>query len=863
MAIQVTIGDLTYQIPEVGERSWGQETTEALVALANASYLIRGGNIPLVSEADFGPTAGLKAIWFASRSGSEADAGVVRLSNLDAVSWRNAANDGNLDLLVDASDNLIFNGNQVVTDNNLPVTSVFGRTGDVVAESDDYTWAQIDKSVSDLADLTTKSHTSLTDIGTNTHAQIDSHIADVANPHSVTATQVGLGNVDNTSDADKPVSTATQAALDLKQNDVITTRGDVIIGDATGEAVRLGTGAAGQVLTTDGTDVSWEDSTGGLIDPMTTRGDIIIRDATNTSARLGIGANGQILKSDGTDISWGDSDASSGGKNYVLNPDGALDNSDISVTGGVSATRTTTVADLPEPSKGTGIEISITAGAADDYAEFDATNIDDADGGRIGSTVISYKTVSGYTSGDFKAQAYSVTNSRVISEYSIPAGSDTVPFDTAMTSEEDIRVRFVSTVTNSVGLVVSGVTIEPVSQTTAGVTGKWVVSDVDLTNATATTETKYHRINGQNLDVIIQYDGSLSVTSTIQVALPSGYSVDTSIVQDHQVLGEAYGFDSGTAFRVGEVIYKDSVIKLTNDGNSSEWSPTSPHTWASADKLSVKLSVPVAELANAHTPLLSDVQYESARLIAYGSSTSVGTALTDMAWTTIDRGSLTSSIEYVIPDNADYRISAQCDGLANVNVWRIELDTGGGYSAIGSGYSTAEGTGNVSFERTLSQGDKVKVVARVASGSDTVTNAHFSVVRISDYSARAAGLPVAGDGKLGVVEGDNDTVDLTGVGSFLTGTLTFSKRGDQIICRAENLTWASSGTPSSGPGVIPAEFRPTVNSFESTVSTFGSGNVILLQVFADGTFSAVSRDWSGGVVAATTTNDASISYLVD
>jgi hypothetical protein len=36
------------------------------------------------------------------------------------------------------------------------------------------------------------------------------------NPHAVTAPQVGLGNVDNTSDADKPIGDATQAALDLK-----------------------------------------------------------------------------------------------------------------------------------------------------------------------------------------------------------------------------------------------------------------------------------------------------------------------------------------------------------------------------------------------------------------------------------------------------------------------------------------------------------------------------------------------------------------------------------------------------------------------------------------------------------------------
>ena len=41
-----------------------------------------------------------------------------------------------------------------------------------------------------------------------------------------------------------------------------------------------------------------------LIDPMTTRGDVIVRDATNTTDRLPIGTNGQVLMSDGTDISW-------------------------------------------------------------------------------------------------------------------------------------------------------------------------------------------------------------------------------------------------------------------------------------------------------------------------------------------------------------------------------------------------------------------------------------------------------------------------------------------------------------------------------------------------------------------------------
>lgn len=97
----------------------------------------------------------------------------------------------------------------------------------VDTELDALSFADIDGSVTDdqvpntvtlanLTQITTRSHTSLTDIGTNTHAQIDTHLANTSNPHSVTKTQVGLANADNTSDSNKPISTATQTALDAK-----------------------------------------------------------------------------------------------------------------------------------------------------------------------------------------------------------------------------------------------------------------------------------------------------------------------------------------------------------------------------------------------------------------------------------------------------------------------------------------------------------------------------------------------------------------------------------------------------------------------------------------------------------------------
>lgn len=45
-------------------------------------------------------------------------------------------------------------------------------------------------------------------------ANLSAHLADTANPHAVTKAHLGLGNVDNTADINKPVSSAQQAAID-------------------------------------------------------------------------------------------------------------------------------------------------------------------------------------------------------------------------------------------------------------------------------------------------------------------------------------------------------------------------------------------------------------------------------------------------------------------------------------------------------------------------------------------------------------------------------------------------------------------------------------------------------------------------
>jgi hypothetical protein len=79
--------------------------------------------------------------------------------------------------------------------------------------------------IDDLTDV----DTSTTAPGTNNNlkwdgtnwvpdSRLSSHITDTDNPHSVDKADVGLSNVDNTSDANKPISTATQTALNGKSD---------------------------------------------------------------------------------------------------------------------------------------------------------------------------------------------------------------------------------------------------------------------------------------------------------------------------------------------------------------------------------------------------------------------------------------------------------------------------------------------------------------------------------------------------------------------------------------------------------------------------------------------------------------------
>jgi len=73
--------------------------------------------------------------------------------------------------------------------------------------------------------------------GKAAQADLASHTSDTDNPHSVTKAQVGLSNVDNTSDIDKPISNIQQTALDGKQPSATPAQQDALDSGITAEKV--------------------------------------------------------------------------------------------------------------------------------------------------------------------------------------------------------------------------------------------------------------------------------------------------------------------------------------------------------------------------------------------------------------------------------------------------------------------------------------------------------------------------------------------------------------------------------------------------------------------------------------------------
>ncbi len=117
-------------------------------------------------------------------------------------------------LAIDTNKIYRWNGMTYIQMSPSEVTSVNTKVGAVVLAKADIGLGQVDNTSDLNKPISTATQDALDDLDDRI-ILVEDHVTDIDNPHSVTKTQLGLENVDNTSDLNKPISTATQTALDL------------------------------------------------------------------------------------------------------------------------------------------------------------------------------------------------------------------------------------------------------------------------------------------------------------------------------------------------------------------------------------------------------------------------------------------------------------------------------------------------------------------------------------------------------------------------------------------------------------------------------------------------------------------------
>lgn len=532
-----------------------------------------------------------------------------------------------------------------------------------------------------------------------TSAALTSHTGNTSNPHSVTKTQVGLGNVDNTSDANKPVSTAQATAIALKA-------------DAANPAF-TGSLSLQELSSTPATPSSGTKKLYAKND-----GKVYTLNSTGTETQVGAGAGGGLV-------------------NYVTNTDAETDTtgwatyadatgtSPVDGTGGtpsVTWTRSTT-----SPLRSTA-SFLLTKGATNrqgDGASYDFT-IASADKATVLAISGEYAISSGtYADGDVKIYIYDVTNAQVIQ----PAGYSLLntgvnsrfqaTFQTASNSTSYRLILHVSSTSASAyTLKFDSIAVGPQVKSYGAPVTDWQQFTPSGSWSTNTTYYGMKRRVGDDLEIYGEVKCSGAPTAgNLTISLPSGLTIDTSklpnsAADDYKVLGEALYQNTGLAAS-GQVYYVSSTsVGLLVDNaagtyvNTVAVTNTVPYTAASGTTYHFRFTVPIVGWSS--NVLMSD----SADTRIVGARVNFSATTSSSSFTTTTIGSVTNDT-HVARSGDTYVVLVS------------------GYYDIGAFYNWSSDT--------YTAGDQLYVGYSVDGGADvTIAQVTMPGVTISAYAQGSA-----------------------------------------------------------------------------------------------------------------------------
>ena len=114
MTTPLVVNGATYNFPTDGDALWGDTVTAWAIAVTNGLIPTTGGTFALSGQLDFGTAYGLRVYDITQASGSAvATSGFLKLTNSAHLTWRNAANTGDLALGFNSANQLTVNGTVV------------------------------------------------------------------------------------------------------------------------------------------------------------------------------------------------------------------------------------------------------------------------------------------------------------------------------------------------------------------------------------------------------------------------------------------------------------------------------------------------------------------------------------------------------------------------------------------------------------------------------------------------------------------------------------------------------------------------------------------------------------------------------
>lgn len=113
MSVSVTLNGQLYNIPIKDENPDWSYLTIYLTAIPAGVLQKSGGTFTLSADTDFGSSYGLKSLYYKTRTANPSSTGIIRLANTETIGWRNAANNADVSLSIDANGKFSFNGSAV------------------------------------------------------------------------------------------------------------------------------------------------------------------------------------------------------------------------------------------------------------------------------------------------------------------------------------------------------------------------------------------------------------------------------------------------------------------------------------------------------------------------------------------------------------------------------------------------------------------------------------------------------------------------------------------------------------------------------------------------------------------------------